>query len=295
MLTTLSSATSAFLEIDMSIPFSPTKFTILGGKGFIGSHLIRRLKDEGHQVFAPDKITPDVLKTKHGHLIYSIGLTSDFRNRTLDTIQAHVCILRDLLEHAEFESLTYLSSTRVYHGSDSTNEYASLRVNPDNAEDLYNISKIAGESLCVHSGRPNVKIARLSNIVGYRKDSDLFIDQLLHEIMANKALTLKSSLFSEKDYLYIDDAVNAILFLATSTTTGCVNVASGNNISNLTIIEHLKVIFDFDLIISDNAPLIDFMPIDISRIKNLFPYEPAQFTEFFPKFINFYKYFKGSN
>lgn len=277
----------------MSIPFSRTKFTVLGGKGFIGSHLIARLIDDGHQVFAPNQITPEVLKTKHGHLIYSIGLTSDFRKRPLDTMQAHVCILRDLLEHAEFDSLTYLSSTRVYHGSDSTNEYASLRVNPENPEDLYNISKLAGESLCLHSGRPNVKIARLSNIVGYRKDSDLFIDQLLNEITTNKALTLKSSLSSEKDYLYIDDAASTIISLATSTTTGCFNVASGNNISNQTIIEHLKASFDFDLTISDNAPVIEFMPIDISKIKSIFSYEPAQFTEYFPQFINFYKNCKG--
>jgi nucleoside-diphosphate-sugar epimerase len=279
----------------MSISFPPTKFTVLGGKGFIGSHLIARLKDDGQQVFAPNQITPEVLKTKLGNLIYCIGLTSDFRKRPLDTMQAHVCILRDLLEHAEFDSLTYLSSTRVYYGSDSTNVYASLRVNPENPEDLYNISKIAGESLCFHSGRQNVKIARLSNIVGYRNDSDLFIDQLLNEITANKVLTLKSSLSSEKDYLYIDDAVSTILFLATSTTAGCFNVASGNNISNLTIIEHLKAFFDFNLIISDNAQVINFMPIDISRIKNIFSYEPAQFTEFFPKFINLYKYYKGIN
>jgi len=277
----------------MSIPVSPVKFTVLGGKGFIGSNLIARLKEDGHQVFAPLQITPEVLKTKHGHLIYSIGLTSDFRKRPLDTMQAHVCILRDLLEQTEFDSLTYLSSTRVYHRSDSTNESSSLRLSPENPDDLYNISKLAGESLCLHSGRPNVKIARLSNIVGYRKDSDLFIDQLLHEITANKTLTLKSSLSSEKDYLYINDAINTIISLTTSTATGCFNVASGNNISNQTIIDHLKKNFEFELSISDNAPAIEFMPIDISKLKNIFAVESAQFAEYFPQFINFYKNCKG--
>jgi len=273
----------------MSITVSPVKFTVLGGKGFIGSNLIARLKEDGHQVFAPLQITPEVLKTKHGHLIYSIGLTSDFRKRPLDTMQAHVCILRDLLEQTEFDSLTYLSSTRVYNGSDSTNESSSLRLCPQNPDDLYNISKLAGESLCLHSGRNNVKIARLSNIVGYRKDSDLFIDQLLHEITTNKKLTLKSSLSSEKDYLHIDDAISIIISLTTSAVTGCFNVASGTNISNQTIIEYLKENFDFELSISDNAPVLIFTPIDISKIKNIIAFETAQFAEYFPQFINFYK------
>lgn len=293
MLNTLSSAHSVFSVGDMNIPSSTTKFTVLGGKGFIGSQLIECLKEYGYQVYAPNQITPEVLKTKHGHLVYSIGLTTDFRKRPLDTMHAHVCILRDILEHAEFDSLTYLSSTRVYHGSGSTNESASLRVDTENPEDLYNISKLAGESLCIHSGRPNVKIARLSNIVGYRKDSDLFINQLLDEIVVNKVLTLKSSLSSEKDYLSIDDAVSAIISLSSSTATGCFNVASGNNISNQTIIDYLKESFDFDLKILDNAPIIEYMPIEISKIKSTLSFKPAQFASYFPQFIRFYKHCKG--
>lgn len=269
------------------------KFTVLGGNGFIGSHVVARLKADGHQVFSPNKINSEVIKKKHGNIIYCIGLTSDFRKRAFDTMHAHVSILSDLLEHAEFDSFTYLSSTRVYQGSDSTSENATLQVKPDNPDDLYNISKLAGESLCLNSGRPNVKIARLSNIVGYRKDSDLFIDQLLHEITVNKMLTLNSSLSSEKDYIYIDDAVNAIIFLANLKILGCFNVASGNNISNQIIIDHLKTTFDFDLYISDNARIINFMPIDISKIKSFFLYEPLQFPEYFPKFINLYKNRKG--
>ncbi len=277
----------------MSIPFLPSNFTVLGGNGFIGSHITTRLNQDGHTVYAPIKISPEFFKIKHGHIIYSIGLTSDFRKRPFDTMQAHICILRDILEHAEFDSLTYLSSTRVYHGSDSTNESALLRLQTEKLDDLYNISKLAGEALCHHGGRHNVKIVRLSNIVGYRKDSDLFIAQLLNDVLKNKKLILNSSLHSEKDYLFIDDAVGMIISLAISTTTGCFNVASGSNISNQTIIEYLKNNFDFQFAIADEAPLFKFMPIDINKIKSVFAYEPKLFTEYFPQFINFYKNCKG--
>jgi len=105
-------------------------FTILGAGGFLGSHLLPRLIQSGYSVSTPAKINSDVLKARHGRIIYCIGLTSDFRSRPLETMQAHVCILRDLLEHTEFESLTYLSSTRVYHGASTTIENSSLCVNP---------------------------------------------------------------------------------------------------------------------------------------------------------------------
>jgi hypothetical protein len=79
-----------------------------------------------------------------GHVIYCIGLTADFRSRTFDTVEAHVCTLLDVLRRGEFESIVYLSSTRLYAGSDSTSEETSIRISPF---DVYNTSKLAGESL----------------------------------------------------------------------------------------------------------------------------------------------------
>ncbi len=270
-----------------------TDFTVLGAEGFIGSNLINHLSKDGSRIYAPKKNTSDLMKVQHGHIIYCIGLTSDFRRRPLDTMQAHVCILRELLERVEFKSLTYLSSTRVYHGSSSTKESDKLSMNPENIEDLYGISKLAGESLCHHSGRQNVKIVRLSNIVGYRKDSDLFIDQLLHEIANHNTLTLKSSLLSRKDYLYIDDAVNAIASLALTNNTGCFNVAYGNNISNQTIIDQLNENFDFKLTIEKNAPVIDFPIINTEKIRKTIHFNPSPFSDYFSEFINCYKERKG--
>ncbi len=270
-----------------------TDFTVLGAEGFIGSNLINHLSKDGSRIYAPKKNTSDLMKVQHGHIIYCIGLTSDFRRRPLDTMQAHVCILRELLERVEFKSLTYLSSTRVYHGSSSTKESDKLSMNPENLEDLYGISKLAGESLCHHSGRQNVKIVRLSNIVGYRKDSDLFIDQLLHEIANHNTLTLKSSLLSRKDYLYIDDAVNAIASLALTNNTGCFNVAYGNNISNQTIIDQLNENFDFKLTIEKNAPVIDFPIINTEKIRKTIHFNPSPFSDYFSEFINCYKERKG--
>jgi nucleoside-diphosphate-sugar epimerase len=282
-------------RIEFSTQDSMSDFTILGASGFIGSNLISNLRKSGYSVSTPNRITLNITNVRHGHVIYCIGLTSDFRKRPLDTVQAHVCILRELLEYGEFDSLTYLSSTRVYHGSSSTTESSPLIVNPSNLEDLYAISKIAGESLCYHSGRRNVKVIRLSNIIGIREDNNLFINELLDEIITQKSLTLRSSLLSNKDYLFVDDAVSAIITLAVSKETGCFNVASGTNISNQVIIEELKSNFNFNLTVLDNAPILEFMPINIEKIKNIIQFETTDFTDYFPKLINFYKKRKKAN
>ena len=84
--------------------------------------------------------------------IFAIGLTADFRSRPLDTMDAHVSALAEVLRCGRFDSLTYLSSTRVYAGLPRGCGNATLVVNPSDASDLYNLSKLAGEALCL--GRP---------------------------------------------------------------------------------------------------------------------------------------------
>ena len=90
------------------------KFTIFGSRGFIGSNLLQKLKHSNVECYTPDIHNNEILKENLGHVIYAIGLTADFRERQFDTVEAHVCLLHDLLKNATFDSFLYLSSTRVY-------------------------------------------------------------------------------------------------------------------------------------------------------------------------------------
>src|SRR3954470_22708673 len=87
--------------------------TILGGSGFIGSALVERLAKIGLSCQAPDR-GQKLTGKKLGDVIYCVGLTADFRSRPLETVDAHVCHLLHVLRDGDFESLVYLSSTRVY-------------------------------------------------------------------------------------------------------------------------------------------------------------------------------------
>ena len=144
------------------------RYTILGGRGFIGTRLATHLRSLGHEVWVPERDDPAMFSAPLGRVFYCIGLTADFRQRLLDTVDAHVCLLNRVLRSGNFDSLLYLSSTRVYAGAGSTHEGANLVVSPLLPGDLYNLSKLMGESVCLASGGP-AKVVRLSNVYGAKR------------------------------------------------------------------------------------------------------------------------------
>jgi len=267
--------------------------TVLGSGGFIGSHLARYLQHRGYCCNLPGRGDESFYTRPLGHVIYAIGLTADFRSRPLDTVEAHVCVLRRLIQTGNFTSLTYLSSTRVYAGLENTAETASLLVNPNAPGDLYNISKLMGESLCLHGGKPNMKVARLSNVVGLRPDPDIFIDQLLNEGCRTGKVTFRTSLTSRKDYLFIDDAVELLTRIALSPETGIYNVASGEGIENGEIAHAMAKEMGFEIAVAPNASTWDFSTIDITKAQTCFQFSPRRFSDYFPAFLQSYRLKKG--
>jgi hypothetical protein len=117
----------------------PERFTVLGGQGHLGGHLARALRRAGHEVLLPERGEP--LPATAGHVLFCIGVASDFRTRALDTIAAHVGALERYLRSDGWSSFLYLSSTRVYAGLDAGVETAELHLRPTDPDHLYNLSR----------------------------------------------------------------------------------------------------------------------------------------------------------
>lgn len=252
--------------------------TVLGATGYIGSHLHHALlKQPDLEVYAPPlaktaNAVDELLDKDLGHVFYCIGLTANFRQQPFATIDAHVCLLRKLLEFGRFQTLTYLSSTRVYECANSTQETTLLPVNPENAGHLYNISKLMGESLCLASGR-NTKIVRLANVVGTGMTGQNFLTQVMTEAVKTGTVTFMTAADSAKDYVLIDDVVRWLPQIALQGKHSIYNVASGINISNaqlalLLIEQGIEVCF------AESAPNWSFPVIDTQRL--LQEFAPAQ-------------------
>ena len=250
------------------------KFTVLGASGFIGSHLAKVLKDiDGAVVYAPQRqgrsdILDEVLKQELGNVFYCVGLTANFRSQPYDTVEAHVCILKRLLEHGKFESLTYLSSTRVYEGASTTQESAVLHASPENPGHLYNLSKMMGESLCFASQR-NVRIARLSNVFGIGMSNNNFIGQILKSAVDTGHVDFLTTPESAKDYVSITDVTQWLPKIALSGKHRIYNIAHGLNTSNIEIARFLEQ-KGFSVHFAKDAEKWSFSDINTSRLVNEF-------------------------
>ena len=83
-------------------------YTIFGSKGRIGSYLKKKLIMDGNTVFSPPRKHYYIAHKNLGHVIYCNGVTSDFKYRSFDTIESHVCLLSFLLKNKNFNSFNYI-------------------------------------------------------------------------------------------------------------------------------------------------------------------------------------------
>lgn len=249
-------------------------YTVLGGSGVIGRHLAMRLRAAGHAVYTPGRGDPGQYGRPLGHVIYAIGLTADFRQRPFDTVQAHVSLLAEVLQRSDFSSLLYLSSTRIYARSPVAREDVELAVQPQDPSDLYNLSKLMGESLCLSCSRSGVRVARLSNVVGGEDaDSLNFVPSLLREARSGRIL-LQTAPDSAKDYIHIDDVADLLPRIATQGRERLYNVASGVQTRHAQWTEHLAGLTGCRIEVEPGAPAVSFAPIDITRIRQEFGFAP---------------------
>lgn len=223
-----------------------------------------------------------------GHVIYAIGLTSDFRERPLDTVDAHVCTLQKFIRRAKFESFLYLSSTRIYSGS-TAREEDPLIVNPMRFNDLYNISKIMGESICLTSDKDNVRVVRLSNVIGNNFQSNDFLFSIMKDIIKYNKVILHTSYNSEKDYIHVEDVARILTEIAMRGRHRIYNVANGRNIKVSDILSEFSKKINFEVEMTSSPQYYSFPVIDISRIREEFQFVPNSILNRLQELISIYK------
>ena len=208
-------------------------FTVLGAGGFVGTHLVRHLGAMGKSYTAPGRNDPSIFQRPLGHVIYCIGLTADYLARPFDTVEAHVSYFNRLLRDADFDSVVYLSSTRLYDsGGPSADENSDIILNPANFRHLYDFSKGLGETLCNVCGDGRARVARLSCVYSDDLSGDNFIHSLVAQAVSDNSISLQTHLDSARDYIHVDDVCDALINIALRGTRQIYNVASGSNVSN---------------------------------------------------------------
>ncbi len=262
--------------------------TILGATGFFGSHLVKRLAQEGTEYYAPSR---DAVLTDRplGTVIYTIGLTADFRTRPFDTVEAHVCKLLGLLRDGDFDKLVYVSSTRVYNRQmPIALEDEPLLVNPLVPTDNFNISKLMGESIALRSGR-KVSCVRVSNVYGPDFNSDNFLTSVLRDAVTQGKVTLQTKLASAKDYVSIDDVVDGLLTIARKGEQPIYNLGGGRQTTHQELGDEIAHLTGATFDVVENAYDMSFPPISIARMQQEFSYSPAYVLDDLEKLVQMFR------
>jgi nucleoside-diphosphate-sugar epimerase len=205
-------------------------------------------------------------------------------------VEAHVCRLLDVLRGSRYDSFLYLSSTRVYASGEKAvaEEEDVLRVRPTEAGDLYNISKVMGESATLNCGGPDARVARLSNVYGGDFQSDNFLSEVLREAITDGKVVLRTSPESAKDYVSIDDIVEGLVHIALGGRERIYNVAGGANVSNHDLLASISALTNCRVEVAPGAPVVVFPRISIERMRADFGFEPASVLGQMGRLVNLY-------
>ncbi|KTF19191.1 NAD-dependent epimerase/dehydratase family protein [Pseudoalteromonas sp. 10-33] len=243
-------------------------YTVFGGRGFIGSEIVKQLNSSGHDVFVPIRNDERIFKEDLGFVIYCAGYGDC--SKPFDVLEANVSLLSRILKNSKFESLVYVSSTRVYMNNDISSEQADLKVCMDDNRRLFNLSKLLAEELCFKSER-NVCVVRPSNVYGLAINSPLFLPAITRNAIKNKKIDMYISQNYCKDYISVTNVAEACIELVSRKFNRheIINIASGYNINAKQIADVLQNYTNCKVIWHEiDFPSESFPITDISSIKN---------------------------
>ncbi len=249
-------------------------FTVVGASGFIGGSLVRSLRTKGYDVRTPSRSDIGEGRSLEGHVIYAAGVTSDFRIRTFDALEANTTLVANCLQRGGFDSFVYLSSTRVYRHGACSSESDALSVCPSDPEDLYDLTKLTAEAMCYVGGKGKAKVVRLSNVVGEDLRSRNFLFDVTRSACTYGSIELRSDAESVKDYIVVEDVVDMIPEIAVRGRFSCYNLASGINLTHREVVELIASCAGARWTVVPGAPRTGGPQIDIRRLREEFGFSP---------------------
>lgn len=257
------------------------------GLGYIGSNLysfISSKKEELNINVIPfDKGSiEDIKKYNFDYFINCAGFSGDFRSNLLETVDANISLVVYLLKNLKIErTFLSISSTRIYgFASDPTivfDESYFRESSHLSLDYIYDGSKKMMETMLVNYSPYldyNISIVRLSNVYGKynRLDDSTLIKKIIKSKINNCSLTVNQNRYSNKDYIYIDDAVDGIMrALLLSRGTEIYNVAFGQSYS----IADIANILDMEVHFDDNNTSPSYSNISIRKAIESLNYSPV--------------------
>jgi nucleoside-diphosphate-sugar epimerase len=257
------------------------KFTVFGGRGYIGSALVSALKSRRVEVQVIGRGDQVEFDRPLGHVIYLSGVTGDFRHRLADLVESNVAALTAVLHRCNFHSLLFVSSTRVYRRCSPelpAKETAPLIVEPG-IEATYDLSKLLAESLCLAHSESGVRVVRLSNVCGPAMTSASFLGAILNQLKREDVVRVEEHMQSSRDYVYLGDVVDMLPRIALEGRSRIYNLASGENTTHADLARMIHRMVRKQLQFTGSTKGFAPPPVDVSAIVEEFGFGPRRIEE----------------
>jgi len=264
---------------------SVKRLTVFGAGGFIGRSVLGLAADYGYDAVRGDwRDLP--LDENMGDIVYCLGVGDCAKPNQV--LESHLIILKEIVSKGVFDRLTYVSSTRLYMGNDSSSENSELKILPKDNRKLFNLIKLSAEAYLECSG-VNYRVVRLSNVFGCAINSPLFLPSIVRDAVLKKEVHMYVPADYSKDYVLVDDVARLTLQITKSSKRKTYNIASGENVSAESISVILKRNTDCSIIWHESSNSDIFPVTDISYIVNEFSFQPHKVVNLLDQMISDFK------
>jgi len=241
------------------------KILILGGSGFIGNHLCRRLLNEGNKIICLDNnftgslsniqdlitnpnftfvlhdvVEPFFYECDQIYLLACPASPKAYQYDSIKTIKTSIFGTMNALELAKQNNCPILltSTSEVYGDpqiSPQIEEYWG-NVNPIGIRSCYDEGKRLAETLMMEYHRNHkvdIRIARIFNTYGplMDKDDGRVVSNFIVQCLENKNITIYGAGSQTRSFCYVDDTVDGLIKLMNGTHIGPINIGNPNEIT----------------------------------------------------------------
>ena len=241
------------------------KILILGGSGFIGNHLCRRLLNEGNQIICLDNNSTGSLSNIQDLLsnsnfkfisydvinpfvfecdqIYNLACPASpkaYQADSIKTIKTSLLGTINALDLAKQNNCKILlTSTSEIYGdpliSPQVEEYWG-NVNPIGIRSCYDEGKRLAETLMMEYNRNHlidIRIARIFNTYGPKMDKNdgRVVSNFINQCLENKNITIYGDGSQTRSFCFVDDTVDGLIKLMNSKYIGPINIGNPNEIT----------------------------------------------------------------
>jgi len=240
------------------------RILVTGGAGFIGSHLVDRLVQEGHEVSIVDDLSTgkkknvnanaefhklDILSPKlervfkkhRPEAIFHHAAQMDVRRSVKDPIfdgQVNILGTVNLLEQAikiGTKQVIFASSGGAVYGEQE--QFPAAEAHPTRPVSPYGISKLAGEHYLYYYGRTyglQWTSLRYANVYGPRQDpfgEAGVVAIFTLKLLQNEQPVINGTGKQTRDYIVVDDVIEANLAVLNNNLHDTFNVGTGQETS----------------------------------------------------------------